>query len=419
MFGQETLTRTLLQRKQPNIIRGTAISEKTSLLLVLVLLIASSLTITKPAFSSADIIEDFWVSKEPMPSTLNYPKATVLNGKVYVVGAHYGENESNSLFEYDPVTDNWTEKKSMPSSRLYFAVATCNNKIYVIGGGLNPQASYAPDALSTNEVYDPLTDTWETKASMPTARWDLVAETVNGKIYVISGRTGGGKTSVKVNEVYDPNTDSWTNASSIPTPVSGPASAVVDKRIYVIGGQAEFNDPMNPGLNQIYDPETDTWVQGAKEPNPAWGAAAAGATTGAMATKMIYVMGGVPGFAPPLDQNYAYDPKEDRWVIAASLPAPKSSFAVAVVNDLVYVIGGSTVNYGVITASVERYTPIGYGTPDPSFVSPSPATTPPNSELEPFPTTLVAAASVAIVAMLGIGLLVYFKKHKRSVMKHE
>jgi N-acetylneuraminic acid mutarotase len=398
-----------------------SMSKSLVLLLVLVFLTASCIR-AKPAFSSADIAEDSWVSKEPMPSTLNYPKAMMLNGKIYVVGAHYGENVNNSLFEYDPVTDNWTVRKSMSSSRLYFAVAACNNKIYVIGGGLNPQESYAPDALSTNEVYDPVTDTWETKASMPTARWDLVAETVNDKIYVISGRTGGGKTSVKVNEVYDPNTDSWTNASSIPTPVSGPASAVVDNKIYVIGGQAEFNDPMNPGLNQIYDPKTDTWVQGAKEPNPAWSAAAAGATTGAMAPKMVYVMGGVPGFAPPLDQNYAYNPIEDRWIIAASLPAPKSSFAVAVVNDLVYVIGGSTVNYGVITASVEQYTPIGYETSDSSsrptpslspIPSQEPTSTPETKHIEPFPTALVAVASAVTVAVVGVGLLVYFKKRER------
>jgi N-acetylneuraminic acid mutarotase len=134
-----------------------------------------------------------------MPSTLNYPKVALLNGRIYVVGAHYGEHVNNSLFEYNPVTDNWTVRKSMPSSRLYFAVAACQNRIYVIGGSLNPQDSYAPEALSINEVYDPVTDTWESRASMPTARWGLIAETVNGKIYVISGRTGGGKTSVKVN----------------------------------------------------------------------------------------------------------------------------------------------------------------------------------------------------------------------------
>jgi len=35
------------------------------------------------------------------------------------------------------------------------------------------------------------------------------------------------------------------------------------------------------------------------------------------------------------------------------------------------------------------------------------------SQPEPFPTTLVAAASIAAVAAVGVGLLVYFKKRKR------
>jgi len=143
---------------------------KNAALLLILVFSTSSLIIAAKPVSAAIPLENSWTSKAPMPSTLNYSKATMLNGKIYVVGAHYGENVGNSLFEYDPVTDNWIVRKSMPSSRLYFAVAACSNKIYVIGGGLNPQESYAPDALSTNEVYDPVTDTWETKASMPTAR---------------------------------------------------------------------------------------------------------------------------------------------------------------------------------------------------------------------------------------------------------
>jgi hypothetical protein len=49
--------------------------------------------------------------------------------------------------------------------------------------------------------------------------------------------------------------------------------------------------------------------------------------------------------------------------------------------------------------------------------SPSPSTEPtPNSNSEPFPTTLVVA-SVVSVAVIGIGLLVYFKKRKRGAMR--
>ncbi|GAH89305.1 unnamed protein product, partial [marine sediment metagenome] len=161
---------------------------------------------------------------------------------------------NNSLFEYNPLTDNWTVKTSLPSSRMNFAVAACNGKIYVIGGKLNPQTTSAGFALSNNEAYDPPTDSWETRTSMPTARYQTVAETVGGKIYVIGGRTGGPYTTVGTNEVYDPETDTWTTASPIPLLVAGPSSAVVDNKIYVIGGQAEFEASMNPGLNWIYTP---------------------------------------------------------------------------------------------------------------------------------------------------------------------
>jgi N-acetylneuraminic acid mutarotase len=370
----------------------------TALTLIIALLVVSVVT---EAAEMPSAIENSWTTKNSMPSTLSHIKATVLNSKIYVVGVHLGENTCNSLYEYDPTTDVWVAKASLPSSRDYFAMVTCQDTIYVIGGGSNPQESYAPDSLSTNEAYDPTTDTWETKASMPTSRWGMVANAVNDKIYVISGRTGGGQTSVDVNEVYDPNTNSWTSASPIPVPVCGPESAVIDNRIYVIGGQADYNSPMNPGLNQIYVPENDIWIQGAKEPNPEWASAAAGATTGVMAPKMIYVMGGWESFVDILDQNYAYNPKEDNWTIAASLPSASAACTIAVVNDLLYVIGGA--RNARLTTDVFQYVPLGYGKTAETIA-------------EPFPTALVITASGASVAMVGVGLLVYFKKRRRGVV---
>jgi nitrous oxidase accessory protein len=47
-----------------------------------------------------------------------------------------------------------------------------------------------------------------------------------------------------------------------------------------------------------------------------------------------------------------------------------------------------------------------------SLLFPSPTATPTNSEPEPFPTTLIAAP-ITLAIVIGIGLLVYFKKRKR------
>jgi multisubunit Na+/H+ antiporter MnhC subunit len=56
--------------------------------------------------------------------------------------------------------------------------------------------------------------------------------------------------------------------------------------------------------------------------------------------------------------------------------------------------------------------------PNPSplpSLSPSPTEASPDTEpkSEPFPTILVATASVATVALVGVGLLVYYRKRKK------
>jgi len=313
------------------------------------------LTVTVPYALAA---EDFWTTKTPMP-TENGIQAAVVNGKIYVIGDS-NNYTNNPVYEYDPATDTWATKKPVPTPRDNFAVAACQNKIYCIGG-------YTENgSTGLNEAYDPATDTWETKTSMPTKRYQMGANVVDGKIYVIGGRTGGQYTTVALNEIYDPETDTWTTKEPIPYPVVIYASAVVDNKIYVIEGQDEFHESLNLNFTQIYDPETDTWSQGAQTPVAIW-QATAGATTGTMAPKRIYVLGGEGGFADPLDQNYIYDPETDDWTTGTPIPTARLSPAVGVVDDLIYVIGGG-VGWLETTATVEQYTPVGYIPEFPSWI---------------------------------------------------
>ena len=100
--------------------------------------------------------------------------------------------------EYDPATDSWLFKNPMPTPKSHFGIAVYQNKIYTISG-----------ANGANEVYDPTTDTWENKTALPNPRVGITANAVNGKIYVI----GGASTS---NDEYDPATDSWTTKMPLP-----------------------------------------------------------------------------------------------------------------------------------------------------------------------------------------------------------
>ena len=309
----------------------------------------------------------------------------VVNGKMYAIG---GANENgflNTNEEYDPATNTWVSKKPMPTPRGAFGIAAYQNKIYVIGGG---GEFGLEEVTGVNEVYDPSTDTWENKASMPTARASLCANVVTGKIYLIGGSKPYFLWETPVpnqNEVYDIATDSWTTKTPPPTQVSGYASAVVDNKIFIIGGNVVG---YISNLIQIYRPETDTWGSGTPIPNAASGAAA-GATTGVVAPKRIYVMGGYPTF----NLNQVYDPEKDTWIMGARMPTNRVGFGVAVVNDMLYAIGNYREN--------QRYTP---------FWSLPPDTT-------PLPIAWIAAATAIVLiggAAIILGAAIYRRKRSAS-----
>jgi hypothetical protein len=276
-------------------------------------------------------------------------------------------------------------------------------------------------------------NSWVSKSPMHQARARLGVAVVNGKIYAIGGivlkyqdRFRTESVEVATNEEYDPATDTWTTKASMPTEVGG-YSGVFNDKIYVIGSRLEqgYYDELDhyvrsnrTSFSQVYDPATDAWSTGASPPI-LFKTAYVGVTTGVMAPKRIYVFNN-PYTAPnaSLHINQVYYPETDSWASGAAVPTCRQGFATAVVDDLIYVIGGFAITYpdisywstgGVLNyfATVEQYTPFGYGTPDPSSSS---TNTPPNTEPESFPTALVATASGASVAIIGVGLLVYFKK---------
>jgi hypothetical protein len=469
--------------------------------LLVALFLTSLVIIGSPVSGAAD--QNTWVEKAPMQVARSGLGVAAVNGKIYAIGGTIESGfvpsaRGSIVFDstangvginevYDPETDTWTYKTSMPTPRLAFGIAVYKNKIYCIGGQAN--RSYT----GINEVYDPETDTWETKTPMPTPRTWVAANAVNGKIYLMGGYGWSSSDSSKFNEVYDPATDSWTTKTpspDVPIADNSLASCVFDNKIFLFGG---LTQDKHYQLNQIYNTETDAWSAGAYPPSSLGGGAAA-ATTGAFAPKRIYAIGSATKYllAGSSYTNRIYSPEADHWSSAAAdMPAIRFDFGIAVVNDILYVIGGHTYSYPGDYAPVawnEQYVPIGYGTPDPSYVPPD--VTPPEiavlspenityytvdvvlnftvnetaslmsymldgevfevsenttltglaygshnltvyatdaadntgasetmnfivaKEPEPFPVVPIVAASVVTIVLVGVGVLVYFKKHK-------
>ena len=155
----------------------------------------------RPGYIYTGVIEELdknWIAKAPMPTARYALAAAVVNDKIYAIG---GRSDNGAFLstneEYDPSTNTWTTKAPMPTAKAVLAAAVVNNKIYAIGGFSDNGA-----VLYTNEEYYPSTNTWTTKAPMPTARYALDAAVVNDKIYAIGGISGA---VLSVNEEYDPS----------------------------------------------------------------------------------------------------------------------------------------------------------------------------------------------------------------------
>lgn len=157
----------------------------------------------------------------------HHAAAVELDGKVYVFGGFVGRPGIRggapiaNAFLYDRAGDTWKELASMPTPRGSAQAVAVGGKIYVIGGAhsnipgkpsTEPMLANVPQIVTgIVEEYDPASNTWRTRASMPTARMHFLAAAVDGKIYAINGRLGTAfVTASDVTDVvgeYDPKTD--------------------------------------------------------------------------------------------------------------------------------------------------------------------------------------------------------------------
>jgi N-acetylneuraminic acid mutarotase len=224
-----------------------------------------------------------WTKKNPMPEPhVHHAMTAALNGKIYVFGGFMRPGKDiawqpvNNAWEYTPDTDTWKAIAPLPTKRGGGTAIAYNGKIYVIGGATILPG--APDpairfdgkprdmCVGVNEEYDPATNSWRSRAPMPTARNHFLGAEVNGKIYAIGGRLGSTfitrSSNTDVTEEYDVAQDLWTTRAQMPTARSGVAGGVYKGKIYVGGGEFQ-NDKIMAAFRafEAYDPATNTWDQ--------------------------------------------------------------------------------------------------------------------------------------------------------------
>ena len=153
--------------------------------------LAAIAVLASPAIASSAQADPQWKMAAPLPIAIGEIEAATVNGKLYVLSGLNNQpgvvTPAGHNWVYDPATNAWTDRKSMPVPAHHIMVATLNDKIYVFGGFVRPPSFVAWQPINRAFEYDPAADTWKELAPMPTPRGAGQAVQVNGKIYVIGG----------------------------------------------------------------------------------------------------------------------------------------------------------------------------------------------------------------------------------------
>ncbi len=388
------------------------------LVLVLVFLTASSIIVVLPV-SGATETENTWVEMAPMHQARSGLGVIAVDGKIYAIGGTISTGFISSVLstneQYDPTTNTWVYKASMPTARVYFAIAAYENKIYCFGGitGMGISETIMPGMYTDNdtsvvEEYNTLTDTWTIKAHMPKGGgMHMSAQEVNGLIYVFD--------SQNYVYVYNPINDSWTEKDSVYTP---PYTTVIDGKIIATGthGARTNSTHYSPAqeVQQIatYNPITNNLTYGLDASIGVQGGNV-GATSGINAPQRVYVMGVKSSTSPSIPVNQAYDPITNTWTEATPMPTSRTFFGVAVVNDTLYAIGGLLVSYTY--DSTGKYIQSARATPTnineqyiPLGYGTLQPTTSPTPTVPEFPSWAIPLLLTIVLATAG--LLVYHQK---------
>ena len=170
-----------------------------------------------------------WTTKTAVPSSSYYSATAEVDGIIYLISGYVGGSLSTTNRTYDVSTNTWSTISVLPAAVNYPSIGVYKNKIYVVGG-------YNGGAKTTNYCYDIINDSWSTlqAKSNNVYRAGQVAPVIDGKLYVIGGT--GSATYSTVNECYDIENNTWSTLTVLPTGRYGLTTQEVNGFIYCIGG---------------------------------------------------------------------------------------------------------------------------------------------------------------------------------------
>ncbi|MGC1322950.1 MAG: hypothetical protein WA849_12265 [Candidatus Udaeobacter sp.] len=129
---------------------------------------------------------------------------------------------------------NWFTEAPIPVPHAH-SRGTAVGQIIYVPGGFNSVSFGGP--LDTMQIYNTLTRTWSSGATMPGTRGGVATATFNGMVYIIAGYTTPFPTATNTVFIYNPGTNSYTTGAPMPGIQGNVVGVLFNGEIYVVGAE--------------------------------------------------------------------------------------------------------------------------------------------------------------------------------------
>lgn len=248
-----------------------------------------------------------------------------------------GQSSSLSDFQWFPV-----EAKGNATGRHENSFVEYKNKFYLIGGrGVNPV-----------NVFDPKTNTWETKNKSPMEIHHFQAVVYDDVIYLVGAMTGFYPKELPLDCIwkYYPETDKWEKGAEIPLARrrGGAGAVIYDDKIYISCGIKFGHSSGTTNMFDSYDLKTGLWEVLTDAPH------IRDHFSAIVANGKLYCVGGRNSsvhypdnfkafFSATTAQIDYYDFSERKWyTLAETLPIPTAAAGIVTINDCLVYLGGES-----------------------------------------------------------------------------
>ncbi len=202
-----------------------------------------------------------WQSIASLPEARFNAAPAASGSTVYLIGGTTdAEPRTRHVRAYTPSTNSWTALPDYPGPPIRSASACAlDGYVYLLGG-------YLYDYAISDQLwrFDPRSGEWEARAPIPEARLQASLQELNGKLYVLGGRTTPAWQYRNTVFVYDPGAEGrpgapspWTQATSIslPTPLGDNFGVAIRGDLFTLGSY----EPAVPWRFTSYSPRADRW----------------------------------------------------------------------------------------------------------------------------------------------------------------